>query len=168
MAAVVLDHIGKAQDIHTARGVTTRVRVKIDTIGVGWGVVSLLDRWGKEGRHKADIIGVNVAERPKDADKFKNQRAEMWWNARTLIQERDGKIDVRLDVDRQVLAQLAGPQYSADSAGRVVIESKIDMKKRGVRSPDRAEAVLLALYENKKTIEAISPLSFGQSNPWTP
>lgn len=168
VAAVVLDHIGKAQDIHTARGVTTRVRVKIDTIGVGWGVVSLLDRWGKEGRHKADIIGVNVAERPKDADKFKNQRAEMWWNARTLIQERDGKIDVRLDVDRQVLAQLAGPQYSADSAGRVVIESKIDMKKRGVRSPDRAEAVLLALYENKKTIEAISPLSFGQSNPWTP
>ena len=168
VAAVVLDHIIKAEEIHSARGVNNRVRVKIDTIGVGWGVVSLLDRWGKEGRHKSEIIGVNVAERPKDAERFKNQRAEMWWNARTLIQERDGKIDVRLDVDRQVLAQLAGPQYSADSAGRVVIESKVDMKKRGVRSPDRAEAVLLALYENKKTIEPIIPLSFGQSNPWTP
>jgi hypothetical protein len=40
------------------------------------------------------------------------------------------------------------------------------MKKRGVHSPDRAEAILLALYENKKVVQAISPLSFTQTNPW--
>jgi hypothetical protein len=166
VAAVVLDHISKAQEIHDTRQKHERIRVKIDTIGVGWGVVSLLERWGKEGRHKADIVAVNVAERAKDAEKFKNQRAEMWWNARQLIQERDGRIDLRLNVDRQVLAQLAGPTYTSDSSGRILIESKADMKKRGVHSPDRAEAILLAIYESKVIHQPIAPLSFGQANPW--
>ena len=91
----------------------------------------------------------------------------MWCNARQLIQPRDGRQEVRLDVDRFVLAQLAGPTYESDASGRIVIESKVDMKKRGVASPDRAEAVLLALYENKAVIPTIAPISIGQSNPWT-
>ena len=167
VAGVVMLEIEKAVEAHSARGVTERVRVKIDTIGVGWGVVSLLDKWVKERATKADIVGVNVAERPKDANKFKNQRAEMWWNARSLLQPKEGGQEVRLEVDRQVLAQLAGPTYKSDSAGRIQIESKVDMKKRGVHSPDRAEAILLALYENKTVYAPITPLSFTQANPWT-
>ena len=166
VAGVVMREIEKAVGIHVSRGISERVRVKIDTIGVGWGVVSLLDRWCKEQQVHADIVGVNVAERPKDANKFKNQRAEMWWNARQLLQPREGVQEVKLDVDRQVLAQLAGPTYKSDSSGRIQIESKADMKKRGVHSPDRAEAILLALYENKTIHQPISPLSFTQSNPW--
>lgn len=166
VAGVVMREIEKAVGVHASRGISERVRVKIDTIGVGWGVVSLLDRWCKEQQVHADIVGVNVAERPKDANKFKNQRAEMWWNARQLLQPREGVQEVKLDVDRQVLAQLAGPTYKSDSSGRIQIESKADMKKRGVHSPDRAEAILLALYENKTIHQPISPLSFTQSNPW--
>jgi hypothetical protein len=166
VAGVVMGEIQKAVAVHESRNIREPVRVKIDTIGVGWGVVSILDKWVKERQTKAIIIGVNVAERPKDQGKFKNQRAEMWWNARTLLQPKDEKQDIRLDVDRPVLAQLAGPTFKSDSSGRILIESKIDMKKRGVHSPDRAEAILLALYENKKVIQAISPLSFTQSNPW--
>jgi hypothetical protein len=90
----------------------------------------------------------------------------MWWNARTLIQPKEDKQDVRLDVDRFVLAQLASPTFYADSSGRIVIESKVDMKKRGVASPDRAEAILLALYENKTVLPNITPISIGQSNQW--
>ena len=161
-----MGEIEKAVALHESRNIREPVRVKIDTIGVGWGVVSILDKWVKERQTKAVIIGVNVAERPKDQGKFKNQRAEMWWNARTLLQPKDEKQDIRLDVDRPVLAQLAGPTFKSDSSGRILIESKIDMKKRGVHSPDRAEAILLALYENKKVIQAISPMSFTQSNPW--
>lgn len=166
VAGVILEHINNAVALHDERGIRERVRVKIDTIGVGWGVVSLLKRWQTEQIHKAEIIGVNVAERPKDTTKFKNQRAEMWWNARSLLQPRDGKQDVLLDVDRQVLAQLAGPGYKSDSSGRIQIEAKADMKKRGVHSPDRAEAILLALYENKNVIPPIAPISLGQSNQW--
>jgi hypothetical protein len=167
VAGVVILEIEKACQIHVEREITDLVRVKIDTIGVGWGVVSLLDRWVKERRMRALIIGVNVAERPKDQAKFKNQRAEMWWNTRTLLQVKDGKQDVRLDVDRAVLAQLAGPTFKSDSSGRIQIEAKADMKKRGVHSPDRAEAILLALYENKAIIPTFNLVSIGQENQWT-
>ena len=152
--------------LHSEREIRDRVRVKVDTIGLGWGVVSMLDRWCKERSLPADIIAVNVAEKPKDQAKFKNQRAEMWWNARQMIQPKDGKQDIRLNVDRFVLSQMAGPTYTSDASGRVVIESKIDMKKRGVASPDRAEAILLALYENRSVIQSIAPISIGQSNQW--
>jgi len=166
VAGVAMIEIEKACAIHLERGVTDLVRVKIDTIGVGWGVVSILDKWVKERRMRAQIIGVNVAERAKDQAKFKNQRAEMWWNTRSLLQPKDGKQDIRLNVDRAVLAQLAGPTYTSDSSGRILIESKADMKKRGVHSPDRAEAILLALYENKNIIPPIAPISIGQTNQW--
>jgi hypothetical protein len=167
VAGVVMTQIEKAVATHKEREINETVRVKIDTIGVGWGVVSLLDRWVKERQLRAQVIGVNVAERPKDQTKFKNQRAEMWWNTRTLIQPKDGKQELRLEVDRSVLAQLAGPTFKSDSSGRIQIESKIDMKRRGVSSPDRAEAILLALYENKSVIPAIAPISIGQQNEWT-
>ena len=168
VAGVILRYIQSAQDEQLSRGINSRVRVKIDTIGVGWGVVSMLKTWGQERRHNAEIIGINVAERPKDQTKFKNQRAEMWWNARSLLQPSpDGRQDLCLEVDRQVLSQLAGPTYLSDSSGRIQIESKADMKKRGVSSPDRAEAILLALYENKNIIQPITPLSLGQANQWT-
>jgi len=166
VAGVILQEIDKAVVIHKERNLPDRVRVKIDTIGVGWGVVSLLDKWVKERGMKADIVGVNVAERPKDQTRFKNQRAEMWWNARTLIQPKDGQQDVRLEVDRQVLAQLSSPTYKSDSSGRIQIEAKADMKKRGVHSPDRAEAILLALYENKVVVPNLNLVSFGQTNEW--
>ncbi|CAB4156313.1 hypothetical protein UFOVP655_48 [uncultured Caudovirales phage] len=167
VAGVVMGEIDKAVAEHEKRNIRESVRVKIDTIGVGWGVVSLLDKWVKERQTKALIIGVNVAERPKDQTKFKNQRAEMWWNTRSLLQPKDDKQDIRLDVDRAVLAQLAGPTFSSDSSGRILIESKKEMKKRGVHSPDRAEAILLALYENKEIKQMVAPVSFTQSNPWT-
>jgi hypothetical protein len=167
VAGVIIGEIEKSVAEHKTRNVSDMVRVKIDTIGVGWGVVSLLDRWVKERQLRAIVIGVNVAERPKDQTKFKNQRAEMWWNTRSMLQPKEEKQEIRLDVDRPVLAQLAGPTFKSDSSGRILIESKVDMKKRGVHSPDRAEAILLALYENKTVHEPISPLSFTQSNPWT-
>jgi len=168
VAGVILRFIQSAQEEHEAKGISKRVRVKIDTIGVGWGVVSMLKTWGQERRHNAEIIAINVAERPKDQTKFKNQRAEMWWNARSLLQpSAEGRQDIRLEVDRAVLAQLAGPTYLSDSSGRIQIESKADMKKRGVSSPDRAEAILLALYENKNIVASINPISIGQSNQWS-
>jgi len=166
VAGVLMGFIEQAVEKHRERNISDLVHVKIDTIGVGWGVVSLIDRWVKERNMRAKIIGVNVAERPKDQAKFKNQRAEMWWNGRALVQPKEGSQDLRLDVDRAVLAQLSSPTFKSDSSGRIQIESKADMKRRGVSSPDRAEAILLALYENKSVIPAINPMSFGQVNPW--
>jgi hypothetical protein len=90
----------------------------------------------------------------------------MWWNARQLLQPIDGRQEVKLKLDRATLAQLSGPTYKSDSAGRIQIESKVEMKRRGMSSPDRAEAVLLALYDSRKVVPAIAPISFGQTNQW--
>jgi hypothetical protein len=48
--------------------------------------------------------------------------------------------------DRTALAQLAGIRYAHDHRGKIVIEKKADARKRGVKSPDRAEAVVLAFW----------------------
>lgn len=168
VANVCMQHIHEAEALHREREITDRVKVKIDTIGVGWGVVSILQKWAEEKKHQGLIVPVNVAERAKDPEKFRNIRAELWWNGRALLQPRpDGSQDVRLNVDRKVMSQLAGPTFKADSAGRVQIETKQEMKRRGVTSPDRAEAVLLALYEPPgKTIPNVPPMAIPQLNAW--
>lgn len=168
VAGLVLKAIHDAEAVHIREHISTPVRVKIDSIGVGWGVASLLEEWGKEGQHHSTIVPVNVAQRADEADKFANQRAEMWWTTRNLLQPDDnGEQQLQLDVDTRTLAQLAAPTYKSNSSGRIQIESKGDMKKRGIHSPDRAEAILLALFDPPTTETVIvAPLSFTQSNRW--
>jgi hypothetical protein len=173
VAGVILQQILAAERVHRERGVTEKVRVKIDVIGVGWGVRSVLDRWKDEKRHSSEIIPVSVGERAGDAGKFGNQRAEMWWNCRTLLQpqrtEEGVTQEIRLNLDRKTLAQLSTPTYKSDSSGRIVIEKKSEMKRRGMNSPDRAEAVLLALYTppRYRNSTPIAPISLTQPSGWT-
>ena len=171
VAGMVLEQIRIAEQVHKERQIKEPVMVKVDSIGVGWGVTGILKRWRDEQMHNATIVAVNVSERAKEAGKFHNQRAEMWWNMRSLVQPQvsDGAVkhSVRLDVDTKTLAQLSGPTYKSDSSGRIVIEGKKDMKKRGMHSPDRAEAVLLAFYNPPGS--HIGEITFGsitQSNEW--
>jgi hypothetical protein len=58
--------------------------------------------------------------------------------------------------------------YASDSSGRIKIESKVDIKRRGITSPDRAEAILLALYEPRKSgmPSGTLPVSLTQENRW--
>lgn len=169
VARKILEVILEAEGVHKSRGVREPVRVKVDEIGVGWGVVSALKRWGDERKHSALIIGVNVAERARHGDKYTNQRAELWWNGRLAVQpDAQGRQLVRLNIDRRTLAQLSGPVYKSDTQGRIMIEKKSDIKKRGVTSPDRAEAVLLALYDPPKAdpLIPVTPVGLKQANPW--
>jgi len=169
VAQIILQHIQEAE----ADAVDMRrnpPKVKIDTIGVGWGVVSTLQKWHDEQRFKSIIIPVNVAERAGEADKFKNQRAEMWWNGRMMVTpDSQGRIPMRIEAERRVLTQLSTPSYHSDSSGRIIIESKQSMKKRGMNSPDRAEAILLAMYEPPfgEPTPIVSPIGLDQINPWS-
>jgi len=171
VAGQILEHIRQAEEIHQQRQIKQAVVVKIDSIGLGWGVTGILKRWRDEQRHSSIIIGVNVAERAKESGKFHNQRAEMWWNFRNLVQplSSDSGVEqsITLDVDTKTLAQLSGPTYKSDSTGRIVIEAKKDMKRRGMASPDRAEAMLLAFYEPPGShFGQIDFISIKQDNEW--
>jgi hypothetical protein len=175
VAATILQHIRDALALHKERGIDTPILVKIDTIGVGWGVTGILQQWEQEGKFQdgaatAHIVPVNVANKAGDDKKYYNQRAEMWWSMRKLIEPNNPAAGLlRLDLTTKELAQLNAPTYGADSNARIQIEKKADMKKRGIHSPDRAEAILLAAYEppNEAAIPSFTALVVGQSNAWS-
>jgi hypothetical protein len=156
VAGVILREIREAEGLARQLGSTDPVRVKIDAIGLGWAIAGTLEAWGSEGLHAAEIVAVNVAERAVDPEKFINQRAEMWWNGRTLVQPQGPGVGgmLRLDVDARTIAQLGLPSAGYDSSGRLKIQPKAKLKEKGMHSPDRGEAVLLAVYEPELGTEA--------------
>ena len=157
VAGKILEEIRLAQQLADDLGSERPVRVKVDAIGIGWGVVGTLEAWRTEGIHDAVIVRAVVSESPDRPDNPKaqwrphNKRAEMWLNGRELLQPdaTSGRVRLRLDIDGRCAAQLRAPLYGTNASGKQVIEAKKSMKDRGVSSPDRAEAVLLAVYEPK-------------------
>ena len=55
--------------------------------------------------------------------------------------------------DDGLVAELTAPTYTFSSTGKMVVESKADMKKRGMRSPDLADAFLLTFVCGERKIE---------------
>lgn len=122
--------------------------VKVDSIGIGWGIVGSLREKRQQGAHEADILGVNVAEASTEPEKYKNLRSQIWWQVGRQLSE-----DVSWDLSRleeddreRLVSQLTAPKYSIDAAGRIVVEPKTETIKRIGRSPDNADALLLAFY----------------------
>src|SRR5512147_973847 len=66
-------------------------------------------------------------------------RDELWFKGREWFQDKACSIPQ----DDALIAELTAPTYSFTSTGKMVVESKADMKKRGMRSPDLADAFLL-------------------------
>ncbi len=108
----------------------------VDVIGIGSGV---FDRLKEQG---FPVTAVNVAERASDSEFYARVRDELWGAVKDAL--KDG---LSLPDDEELSAQLSAPKYKFDSAGRIVIERKEDMKKRGVDSPDRADSLCLTYYQ---------------------
>lgn len=118
--------------------------IKVDTIGVGHGAADRLEELRREGKHQARVVRVNVSEVASDPVKFRRKRDEIWWTiAHDMIS--DGVLDL-YGLDDQCVAQLLAPRYKLDSAGRINVEPKEETKERLSRSPDDADALLLAFY----------------------
>jgi hypothetical protein len=112
-------------------------RIYVDEIGVGAGVV---DRLREEGYN---VRGVNVARSARQDNLFANLRAEGYWRLRELFAA--GRISI--PQDNQLMGELAALRYTYDSQGRVLIESKESIRQRGLPSPDKADALMLAFLE---------------------
>jgi hypothetical protein len=123
-------------------------RVKVDTIGVGWGVAGRLEELARERTHQASVVRVNVAEASSDPVRWMRLRDELWWTFREALQE--GSWDLS-GIDDDTVSQLIAPLYALDSAGRTKVEPKEETKKRLGRSPDDADALLLAFLEPSRT-----------------
>ena len=117
--------------------------ILVDVIGLGSGVV---DRLAEQG---LPVRGINVAESPASKKNYLNLRAELWFSIKDWLTRRD----CRLPNDDELIAELVSPMYSYTSSGKIKIEAKEAMKKRGIKSPDKADALALTM--------ASSAASFG-------
>lgn len=95
--------------------------------------------WGSEERTKNEVLG------------FANMRAECWWRLREALDPEYGT-NLAIPDDPQLVADLCSPKWTTRN-GKVVIESKADIKKRLGRSPDRGDAVALALKASTMNLE---------------
>lgn len=107
--------------------------IVVDDVGVGGGVV---DRLRELSEYR--VVAFNGGSSPRDPDEYPNRRSEAWFD---FAEQLDG---IDLDGDEMLAADLLSPVYSIDSRGRRVVEAKSETKKRLGRSPDRADAVLMA------------------------
>lgn len=108
-------------------------QVVVDDDGLGGGVS---DRLIEEGER---VIKFKAAEKAY-RDEFLNRRIECYWNLRELM--RLGFFEIMGEED--LVEQLASLKYRYKSNGRKFLESKDDAKKRGVKSPDKADALMMA------------------------
>jgi hypothetical protein len=105
--------------------------VNIDEGGLGAGVVDRL----KEQRYK--IKGVNFGNKAKNGMMYGNKRAEMWGDMREWLKS------AAIPSDRYLKSDLISPMMKPDSKGSIFLESKKDMRARGLASPDAADAIAL-------------------------
>jgi len=103
--------------------------VVIDEGGLGAGVVDRL----KEQRYK--VRGVNFGNKSARPMMYGNKRAEMWGAMKEWLK------DASIPKDRYLKSDLIGPMMKPDSKGTIFLESKKDMKSRGLASPDAADAI---------------------------
>jgi hypothetical protein len=104
--------------------------VFVDGGGVGGGVV---DRLLQLGHH---VEEVNSAASATEIEKFANKRAEMWDTMRKHLAN-----TCSIPADLYLSEQLIAQEYFFDNKNRMLLVSKRDMKKQGLPSPDRADAL---------------------------
>lgn len=113
---------------------TGAANAAIDADGLGAGVY---DRLVEQGVPVQEMRG---GFRARDAERFANKRAEWFWGLRQRFE--DGDIDI--PDDDELLAQLTAMKWRLNSRGQILLESKDDMRARGLPSPDKADALAYA------------------------
>ena len=116
--------------------------VFVDEGGVGGGVVDRLRELG------APVYGVHFGGSAQRPTRFFNRRSEIFWELRRLLHD----ALITLPRDEELAGQLLGLRYDISSSGQIRLEGKPQMRKRGMPSPDKADALALAF---------LVPPSFG-------
>lgn len=105
------------------------VVIYVDGGGVGGGVVDRLRQLG------FDVIEVQFGAKADDPKKYANKRAEMWGRMKEWL------AIGTLPKDEALATDLTGVEYGFTVGDQIILEKKEDMKKRGMASPDDADAL---------------------------
>lgn len=133
-----------------------------DCIGVGAGVKSTFDSMEKKPAFTTHAV--NVGDSPSDTkwkdgktskERFRNLKAELWWLTRIRFEKtfeyvEDGEghpLDELISIPNnpELIAQLSQPTYHYTETGKIQIESKESLTKRGISSPDYADSCVMAV-----------------------
>jgi len=133
-----------------ATRVVTGSKVIIDSIGVGAGTLAQANKLG------LDAEGFVASERSDRRDRtgtfgFVNKRAAAWWNLRERLDPELGD-NLSLPDDAELLGDLSAPKWREMSGGKILIESKVDIKKRLGRSTDVGDAVVEAMWQDTPVV----------------
>lgn len=134
-------------DLGSTYGVNpTSIPVVIDDTGVGGGVV--------DQRNDYQFIGVNASMKSDEPDEYPNNRSQIAFDFQGML--RENMVDMTRIPESQlhdIIEQLRAMSYTLDGRGRRVVAPKKDIKEQLNRSPDDADAVLLAYYQFPPTLE---------------
>lgn len=125
------------------------VEICVDTIGLGSGVADRLREMGY------NVRDVNVAEASAMNPNANKLRDELWLAVKDWLATRT----VKIPAESALRHELVAPRYGFTSSGKIVVESKDSMKKRGMRSPDLADSLCLTFAGN-------AALVGGRATPW--
>jgi len=166
--------IGTADAYHWCKDVILEhkpARFYVDAGGIGAAVLSLLR--GDEDIPKGIVRGVNFGARSQakmakpEAPGPKNRRAEMWKRSKDWLEDPDEPVSI-FDIDK-LQADATAPRLKKNLTNDILLESKEDMRARGVRSPDLWDSFALTFASNvliKTWDEPTSPVAYG--NPDKP
>lgn len=126
--------------------------ILVDVIGLGAGVVDRLRELGLPAR------GINVSEQAAFTDKYRNLRTELWFNARDWLGTKDhalprcdGKCGRKCGCCK-LADELTLLRYAYTSTGKLMAEPKDNLKKRGFKSPNIADAFVLTFASEPATL----------------
>lgn len=137
------------------------IHIKIDCDGLGVGVYDRLKeikqqkRWITVKLYECHFGGAGGKNKKEEPIEFSNSTGLMWG----LLREKLKRQELELIYDDLQITQLSNRKYRINSDGQIELERKEEMKKRGLTSPDRGDALVLSLYEPK-----VNTISFGYNS----
>jgi phage terminase large subunit len=134
-----IDTMALANEVYAQAKAEKPDQIAVDVIGLGAGVCDRLNELLSDT--KTQVAGVNSAVRVEDGVNF-NVRAKIWERMRDWLKDEP----VSLPNDPTLKAELCALKYLYRNGLRL-IEAKEDAKKRGIKSPDRADSLALTFAE---------------------
>lgn len=141
-------------------------RVFIDAGGIGHAVISHLRNEGPKYHELVRAVNFGSPSQAKKAQPRmpgpKNRRAEMWQRLKDWLELEEGVSLPDMDV---LQADLTAPRIKATVSNDLLLESKEEMRKRGVRSPDLADSLALTFASNQHIEDKTQPKRVDSKNP---
>lgn len=131
--------------------------IRVDDDGVGGGVTDRLREVILQDGLNIDVVACHNGGRANDKEHYANWVTEQWCGLKQRLV--DG--DISLPQDDELAAQLSTRKYSVNSRDQIILEDKKSYKKRIHRSPDRADALVLAFANGGGTDPGLAALLGG-------